>query len=256
MPLTDVGGIPVVTTGSSGFDNGGGGWMGMLLLIALLGGGRGLFGGFGGGYGCGDGYGYGRDGGALNYHDRWVADRFNSMQNQTDFNKVESDISGVKAEIGRLGFDNAIIAKNAEIAALNCCCETQKGLAENRFIAEKNAWTISKEMSDCCCTTNRNIDSVKFQNEKDTCAVIANATANTQRIIDWLACNELKEANEKLAEKNMLLSEARIIAAMKPQAPIPAYPVPSPYAPYFTGYTGFDGRRPEGNCGFDGRGGF
>ena len=62
MGIQDVGGVPtVVTSGGYGYGDGcgmGGGWLGMLVILALFGGfGRGGFGGWGGGYGCGGGCG-------------------------------------------------------------------------------------------------------------------------------------------------------------------------------------------------------
>jgi len=179
--MTDVGGVPVVHTGGWG-ENGGGGWIGMLLVLALLGG-RG-FGGFG--HGCGDGYGYGHRGnfgcGELGWHDRHMENQF-----------LQRDMFGLQKDILLQG--------------------------------EK----IIHNQDRCCCETNRNIDSVKFEACKNTDRIIENATHNTQRILDKMCADELRIAYAKIAEMGQMASEARIIAAMKPVQPIPAYLQPNPF---------------------------
>jgi len=175
--VTDVGGVPMVHTGGDY----GGGWMGMLLVLALLGGGRG-FGGFGGwgggGYGCGGGFG---------------------------------------------GFPETRIEQRMDY---NFIREGQFGLQKDTLLQGER---LQAAIKDCCCTTNRNIDSVKFENCQNTSAIIQNATANTQRIIDKMCADELRVAYAKIAEQGQHLSEARIIASIKPVAPIPAYLQPNPY---------------------------
>jgi hypothetical protein len=228
--LNDVGGVPAVQMGGYGGYDGGGGWLGMLLVIALLGGrgfGFGHDGGHGGGHGgcCHDS--------CCEKEVRMVHEdlnsRFNNLQNQIDFNAN----TGFQRELLRSGDQNTF-GLSREIGAIgmalqNCCCETQKGLLENRFVNEKNAWTISKQISDCCCETNRSIDAVRIQNERDTCSIIQNASNNTQRIIDWLSCNELKEANARIAALEADKNKLEIIGAMKPVAPVPAYIQANPF---------------------------
>lgn len=90
------------------------------------------------------------------------------------------------------------------------------------------------DMQSCCCQTNRNIDSVRYENAKNTCDIINAGNANTQRIVDTINNYVMEQKDNKIAEQGQLLSEQRIISAMKPQAPIPAYTVPSPYASYYS----------------------
>jgi hypothetical protein len=216
--------------GYGGFGFGGGELIGLLAIFAL----------FSGGFGFGgrrDGHG---EGGGLPYHDRWVADRFNSIQGQMDFNGVNAHLGKLEGEVGRLGFANAMATKDAEIAALKCCCETNRNIDNLRFDTAKETWAtnmnidktscnILRAIENCCCETNRNIDSVKFQNEKDTCAIITAGNANTQRIVDWLSTNELKEASQKIAALEAQLNKQEIISHMKPVQAVPAYLQPNPF---------------------------
>ena len=90
-------------------------------------------------------------------------------------------------------------------------------------------------MQSCCCETNRNIDSVKLEACKNTDRIVENATHNTQRILDKMCADELRQAYAKIAEQGQHLSEQRIIASIKPVAPIPAYLQPNPYESFRAG---------------------
>jgi hypothetical protein len=84
--MVDVGGVPAVATG---WGDGGGSWMGMLLVIALLGG------GFGGGFGRGFGGGYGAGCGAEG-----------RIENRMDFDFIRSGQFGLQKDICQVGYLN------------------------------------------------------------------------------------------------------------------------------------------------------
>ena len=118
MAFTDVGNVPVVHT-SGGFDNGGG-WMGMLLLIALLGGGRGgLFGGFGGHNGGG-------------YETRREMEALNNTNHQF----------GIQKDILENRFAGANEMQKIVHAIDRCCCETNRNIDSVKFEASRNTCDI------------------------------------------------------------------------------------------------------------------
>ena len=179
--MIQEGGATPVYVGGGGYGDGcgmGGGWLGMLVVLALLGGGRGFggFGGWGGGYGGGFG--------------GFPETR---IENRVDFDFIRE---------GQFGIQKDILLQGEHLQAA---------------------------IKDCCCNTQRSIDSVKFENCQNTAAIIQNATANTQRIIDKMTADEMREAYAFIAKQNQELSEHRIIAAMKPVQPVPAYLQPNPY---------------------------
>ena len=96
-----------------------------------------------------------------------------------------------------------------------------------------NINSISREMAECCCTTNRNIDSVKFENERNTNAIIQNATANTQSILDKMCQNEIQslrdELNETRRQSDICKQNDVLLSYLRP-TPMPAYITCSPYA--------------------------
>ena len=168
--VTDVGGVPMVHTGGNGC---GEGWMGMLLVIALLGGGLGFGRGRDGGYG---------GGGELATHDRHVDNQF-----------LQEKLFGLQKDVLLQG--EHIMNKVSETGYQNA-------------LGQKD---IIHAMDSCCCTTNRNIDSVKFENAQNTCKIIDNANANTQRLIDHMTADRFRAMERELAEKDRIISENRIV---------------------------------------------
>lgn len=192
--MTDVGGIPMVQTGNDGFS----GLVALFAIMALFGGGGGFFGG------RGHGEGNGATEKQLDMMNTSIDTRFNSIQSQMDFNGVNTQLGAIQGEVGRLGRDNALIAKDTEIALI-------KGQNE----------------------TNRNIDGVKVQMAQDTCAIITNQNSLAKDA-------ELRAAYAKIAEQGQVISEERITSTLKgfimehlvPPRAVPAYSASNPYENY------------------------
>lgn len=56
----------------------------------------------------------------------------------------------------------------------------------------QNFANLSQQLASCCCETQRSIDSVKFDMANYACAVNANTTAQTQKILDALSQNKIE----------------------------------------------------------------
>lgn len=106
------------------------------------------------------------------------------------------------------------------------------GLGNATWNLNNSIMSAEASLQKCCCETNRNIDSVRYENAKNTCDIINSNHNETQRVLDAINHYAMEQKDIKIAEQGQLLSEARIVASMKPQAPVPAYVVPSPYASY------------------------
>lgn len=198
--MTDVGGVPVVHTGN-GFGDGMGGWMGMLLILALLGGfGRGGLGG------CG---------GAPAAPVQFAESR---MESRVDFDFLRS---------GQFGLQRDILNQGRDMVVGNM------GLQRDILLTSKDQ---QHSMDLGFCRTNHNIDSVKLENERNTSRIVENATANTQRILDRMAADELRQAYAQISRLEQAGSEARIqagiIAAIQPPRPVPAYAAANPFEAY------------------------
>lgn len=207
--------VPVMdlNRGGYGYNDayGGGMWMWIIILFALMGGN-----GFGG---------WGNRGleGALTRSD---------LTNGFDAQDIKNGIRGVQN-----GLCDGFYAQNTTMLqgfnglgrdVLENRFALGAAIAENRFAAQQ-----------CCCETNRNIDAVRYENAQNTCAITNNATANTQKILDKLCLMEsnakdmqIADLREKLAVANLQVSQqvqnATLVNTLRP-FPQPAYVTCSPY---------------------------
>ncbi|MGN1301216.1 MAG: hypothetical protein ACI4U9_01640 [Clostridia bacterium] len=147
------------------------------------------------------------------------------------------EATATNADLQR-GFDtNTIISKLDGIT--NGICDSTYAL--NNSIKEGNYQTqfginnLGYEMQNCCCQTQRAIDGVNYNNAKNTCDIITNANANTQRIIDTMTTNTiqaLRDENLSLRfDQSQCNQNAYLTNVLAPRA-IPAYPVCSPYTTF------------------------
>lgn len=212
MTLTDVGGTPVVqTTGGYG-DGFGGSWIWAFLIFALLG---------------NRGFGYGNQGFYNMSNPVYEAQQYSQLDNgiRAVQNGICDSTFALNNSIKDGFYSTARAVDGVNTNLGNALCSTTYELAgkidANRFASQQ-----------CCCDIQRAIDGVNFNSERNTSAIIQNATANTQRILDYLNCKELADKNQQIFEMSQKAQTAEIIASMKPVAPVPAYLQPSPYASY------------------------
>lgn len=87
----------------------------------------------------------------------------------------------------------------------------------------------------CCCETNRNIDAVRYDAQKNTCDITTAIHAEGEETRALIRQNEIQTLRDKVAELQMVQSQcaqnAYLIGALRPY-PTPAYQVSSPYAAY------------------------
>ena len=213
----------------SGGNNGNGMWgqegIWAILLLALLGN-RGFgFGGGAGGFAGGDLFGY-QLGKVATTND--VASGFSTSEIMSDLNDIllgqatmqnfiNQGFSGLNTSIltGFHGVDNAVCTLGYNMAS--------------------GFNTLGHQISDCCCTTQRAIDSVNYNMAKNTCDIITNANAQTQRILDYLTTEKISSLQaENVALKGRISNDAQsayIISQLSP-CPKPAYVVPNPNCCY------------------------
>ena len=195
MAMSEVmGAQPVYEVGGTNQDGFGGNWIWLILFILLIGGGNGF--GFGGGSNAVQG--------ALTRADLNEGFAFNNIDRQLQ-------------NIGNGICDSTFALNNTMLQGFN---STNSGIAD-----------LGYRMQSCCCETNRNIDAVRYENEKNACAIMQNADANTNRIIDHMTQNEIQSLRDQLAAANLGLSNmaqtANIVAQVRP------YPVQCvPFTPY------------------------
>lgn len=197
----------------------GGGWegiIGLVVILALLGGGLG-FGGFGGGL-------FGGGGSGL----QGMATRAD-INSGFQFNDLQNGIRGIERGLcdGFYGVQNGFNNLSAQLA--QCCCENRAAISDLKY-------TIATED---CATRN-----LMQTNTRD---IIEAQNAGTRAILDYLTQNELatlRNENQTLrfaasqSNQNAVLmaamdaNKAEILRRTGSECPIPAYVVPNPNCCY------------------------
>lgn len=198
-----------------------------ILLLALLGN-RGFGFGGGSGYGAGSefvGYELGKVATqadvASGFNNSAVLSSLNDIKltQASNLNFINQGFAGLNTVIqsGFAGVDNAI-----------CTLGYQNQAGIN---------TLAHQISDCCCTTQRAIDAVNYNMSKNTCDIITNANANTQRIVDYLTNEKIESLRaENVALKGKISNDAQsayLLGELR-SCPKPAYLVPNPNCCYTT----------------------
>lgn len=220
----------------------GGGWgegLWAIIILAMLGFGRGGFGGFGG-FGGGDG--------ALTRSDLCSEFNFNGLENSvrgiqqgicdSTFalnNSIMNGFHGVDNAVCTLGYQTQQGFNNLGAQLASCCCDIERG--QDR---------IANQITSCCCDVERQI-------ERGFCETNANIAAQTRGIIDFLTnekIDSLRAENQALRfsasqdRQNALLTTAMtqqtnaLIDRIAPY-PIPSFNVCAPYQ--FGGYGAYGG---------------
>lgn len=227
--MVDVGTTPVIQTGNGyGCDGMGGNWIWAFLLFALLG---------------RNGFGYGDNGREAGIE--------RSIYNSQNFTQLDNGVRSIQNGLCDLTFslNNSIkdgFYSNAMgIQGVNT--NLGNAICNQTYELNNQIRNLGERLSDCCCTTQRAIDGVNFNNERNTNAIIQSQERGNQRIIDWLNAEKLSNRDQKIFEMSQREQTREIIAAQKPQAPVPAYIQPSPFEVYYPSAYGY-GRNFGGGC--------
>ena len=219
--------MPVAPTGYSnggGFGNGfGSDWIGLIVILAILGWGNGGFGGFGG-------FGGGNRGGYEPCATQ--ADVRAAVDQQTLISKLDQQTYGLADSTYALnntitngfhGVDNAIC---------NLGYNVQSGFN-----------TLGHQIADCCCTTQRAIDGVNYNMATQACETRHAIQDSTRQILDFLTTDKiatLQAENQALkfkasqAEQNTFITAnqnaqtAELIRRLGADCPVNAYVVQPP----------------------------
>lgn len=229
MPVT-----PAYTGNGGGFGGFGDDWVGLIIILALLGWGGNGIGGFGGGFG-------GNRGGYEPCATQ--ADVRAAVDQQTLISKLDQQTYGLADSTYALnnsitngfhGVDNAI-----------CTLGYQNQQGFN---------TLAHQLADCCCTTQRSIDGIRYDLASQACDtrnaiatstrdIIDNQNVNTRSILDFLvndkistltAENQALKFKASQAEQNAFITAnqtaqtAELIRRLGADCPTPAYVVQPP----------------------------
>ena len=221
MALSDENGMmymPVQPMNNGGFGNGFGGDWAWIILLLLLGWGNNGWGGNNGGFANGSSlYPW------MNQADI-TNNGFRDQMLQTTIMGIGNDVNGIAMQLCNCcadiqqslcsGFANAETAANARQMA-----NMQQGFGMQTAMMQ-GFNQIGSQFADCCCENRLGIADLKYTVATENCAdrqvvsdgirdLLANQSANTQRILDQLCQDKIDAKNDTIAQLRQELIFAR-----------------------------------------------
>lgn len=206
-----------------GYGNGGfgGGFLGGDGIWALL-----IFAMIFGGYGNGNGFfggGFGGNDGVLPY--MWNTQTQNDVNRGFDNAGIAGQLSGIQSSISN-GFATAEISDcGRAMDAMQTAYSNQIASMNQRF-ADVTALgnrldDVSMALQNCCCENRANIADLKYTVATENCAdrsalsdgvrdIIANQTANTQKILDKMCQDKIDAKNDEIVALQNQLNMATL----------------------------------------------
>lgn len=103
---------------------------------------------------------------------------------------------------------------------------------QNQLMAQQNLANQTNIISTGFCGVNNNIEKAILAGQQNTCQIIQNCTANTQKILDAMCNNTITQLRTDLAEAKLEANNAaqttELLSKLQPVA-VPSYIVSSPY---------------------------
>ena len=169
----------------------GGGWMWIIVLFLFL-------------FGFGGGGAWGNRGQGLTQME---------MQQGFDTQEIVRKLDGIN-----YGLCDGFYAQNTTM--LNGFAGVTTAVRDAQFAAQQ-----------CCCETNRNIDAVRYEAQKNTCDITTAIHAEGEATRAMIQQNEMQALRDKVSELQLAQSQcaqnAYLTGTLRPY-PVPAYPVCGP----------------------------
>lgn len=103
---------------------------------------------------------------------------------------------------------------------------------QNQLMSQQNLANQSQLISTGFCSVNKSIGDSIYEAQKNTCEIIQNSNANTQKILDMMCNNTITQLRTDLAEAKLEANNAaqtvELINRLAPAA-TPSWIVSSPY---------------------------
>ncbi len=179
VSLADI--AAVTGNGSDGMFGGNGGmWIFALLILVLLGNG-GLFGGSN-----------------LNAVSGERVATQADIQRAVDFDTLKQSISGVNETVITTGANTVSAVKDLGYNQLGEIRDLQAETARGTAAIQSSLAAGFANQEKCCCELKSTILENRYLDEKNAASIMANDTANTQKILDAIAGNRMADMQNQI----------------------------------------------------------
>lgn len=154
-----------------------------------------------------------------------------------DFNALNTAICGVRSAVqdvaGKIGITgerviNSVLLGNKDLtsAIQNCCCTTQQNILkmgyENQLATQGQTSALMSRLDQLANGITQGFSATAYETQKQTCDIINNANANTQKLLDTMNAHWQEDLKDRLATARLELSQKNqneyLVAQMKAQA--------------------------------------
>ena len=260
--LSDIAAVTGNNRNNSGFGDGEGWWILLIILFAANGWGYGNgFGGFGGNGGGGRDYGF------YGFTAPWAtqADIRSAVDQQTLISKLDNQTYGLADSTYALnsaltsgfnGVDNAICTLGYQTQAgfnalgsqlATCCCDTRAAIKDGVTQGVMNTNALSSQLAACCCDIEKANMQNRFDAQTNNCNTLQAIDKLGDRIIDFITQDKIasltaenqslkfaasQSAQNSFITANQAAQTAEIVRRLETPCPVPAYVVPNPNCCY------------------------
>ena len=244
LSAADVAAVTGGNGANSGWANGEGWWV-IIILFALFGGwGRGGAFGGNGGSGCGC------DGACATVGD---------VQRGFDNQGVTNKLNGIEQGVSQLGYADLQQFNNIANGLSQLGYQTQNAITQAQIAQMQSANALQAQLADCCCENRAAIAQVRYDMSTDACSItnaISNAArditdnqnANYRALHDEIVQNRMEDKNARIAE---LQSQVQALNLAQSQANQNQYLInqlrPCPQPAYIT-CNPWGTQQPYGSC--------
>lgn len=244
--LADI--AAVTDNRNSGFGDGGGWWV-LIILFALFGWGGGGFGGRAGNDAGGtfngaipNGFALATDVANLERKldgvDNGLCNGFYATANALNDgfagvnNTMCQGFSGVTQAVTQQGYETRLGNRDIQAQLAKCCCDTQAAIQANTTQGILNTNAVQQQLSSCCCEQEKQAMQTRYDLSQDHCATMNAIDKLGDRIIDYMSTQE----NQRLRDENTALkfqasqeSQNQYLTSTLRPTPQPAYITCNPW---------------------------
>ena len=203
---------PMYANGNDGFGFGGD-WGWIILLLLFAGGGWGM-GGFGGGFGGFGGYDF-----------PWLLTGQQNINTNTNNGfrdaMINDGITSIRDGIATLSTQLCGCCSDMQMALANGFAGVEQSANARQIANMQTAFGLQSQIADSTYATGSGLADLKYTVATENCAdrqvvnegvrdILANQTANTQRILDQLCNDKIDAKNEKIVELQNQLNMATL----------------------------------------------